>query len=113
MFPSAKCPKKRLRFYYIIIYINSFNFTILNLINNMKMSKNNLSSSIGNIAEIDVSLGDSVYYWTKSGTVSSGTFTNSTAYRSAVSYTLPTGETPNTIVAIGIASNNNCYYWYS
>jgi len=77
------------------------------------VNSTNLSSSIGNIAEIDVSLGDSVYYWTKSGTVSSGTFTNSTAYRTPVSYSLPTGKTPNDVIAIAIASNNYCYYWYS
>jgi hypothetical protein len=76
-------------------------------------SGNNFSSSIGNIAEIDVSHGDSVYYWSKSGTVSSGTFTNSTAYRGPIAYTLPAGKTPNDVVAIAIASNNHCYYWYS
>lgn len=77
------------------------------------LKAHNLSSSIGNIVDIDVSLGDSVYYWTRSGTCSSGTFTNSTAYRSAYPYSLPSGKTPNDVVAVGIASNNNCYFWYS
>jgi hypothetical protein len=65
------------------------------------------------IAEIDISLGDTTYYWTKSNTVSGGSTTNSLQYRSAASYTLPSGETPSTIVGIAIASSGWSYYWYS
>jgi hypothetical protein len=75
--------------------------------------QSNLSSSIGNIVDMDISLGDTCYYWTKSGTVSSGDSTNATLFRAPVAYTLPTGKTPNDVVGIGIASNNWCYYWYS
>lgn len=78
-----------------------------------KGKQTKFSSSIGNIVDTDISFGDSVYYWSKSGTVSSGTFTNSTAYRTPYSYSLPAGKTPLDVVAIGISSNNNCYYWYS
>ncbi|WP_259068420.1 hypothetical protein HDF24_09345 [Mucilaginibacter sp. X4EP1] len=65
------------------------------------------------IAEIDMSLNDSTYYWSKLGTVTSGTTTNYLAYRSQAAYTLPTGETPNSIIGVAIASNNWCYYYYS
>jgi len=65
------------------------------------------------IAEIDISKGDTCYYWTRSGTVSSGTSSNSVLYRSPVSYTLPAGKTPANIVGIAIASTNWCYYWYN
>jgi len=77
------------------------------------ITKTSYSSSIGNIVDMDVSLGDSCYYWTKSDSVSSGDSTHSTLYRSKVPYSLPTGKTPNDVVAIGIASNNWCYFWYS
>lgn len=80
---------------------------------NASSKKSTHSSSIGNIVETDISLGDTCYYWTKSGLVSSGTSTNSTYYRSPVSYSLPTGKTPLDVVAIAIASTNWVYYWYS
>ncbi|MBS7562787.1 hypothetical protein KHS38_00075 [Mucilaginibacter sp. Bleaf8] len=75
--------------------------------------KGTLSASFGDIAEIDISRGDTCYYWTKSGTVSSGTSTNSTYYRSPVNYSLPSGKTPADVVAIAIANTNWCYFWYS
>lgn len=80
---------------------------------NFTINKNNLSSSIGNIVDMDMNLHDSCYYWYKDGTMSVGTYTNSTAYIALKSYSLPAGETPSTVVAIGIANNNYCYFWYA
>jgi hypothetical protein len=65
------------------------------------------------VAEIDISKGDSTYYWSKTGTVSSGSTTNSTLYRSASSVTLPSGETASDIIGVAIASTNWCYYYYA
>lgn len=65
------------------------------------------------LAEIDMSLNDSTYYWSKLGTVTSGTTTNYLAYRAQYAYTVPSGETPASIVGVAIASNNWCYYYYS
>jgi hypothetical protein len=86
--------------------------TIAN-VNSAAVKKATFSSPIGNIAEIDISRGDTCYYWTKSGTVSSGSTTNATLYRSPVSYSLPGGQSPSTVVAIAIANTNWCYFWYS
>jgi len=65
------------------------------------------------IAEIDISKGDTCYYWYKSGKVSAGTSSNSVQYMAPVNYTLPAGKTPDNIVGIAFSHTNWCYYWYN
>jgi hypothetical protein len=72
----------------------------------------NIPPPITDIAEIDCTVIDTAVYWLKNGTVSSGTSTNATAFRSPRSYTLPSGETPSDIVGIGVSSSNKVYYYY-
>lgn len=72
-----------------------------------------LSSSIGNVVDMDINTHDSCYYWYRTGMMSVGTYTSSAAYIALKPYTLPTGKTPYDVIAIGIAPNTHCFFWYS